>query len=100
LSYQVLRQAIIDRKQVTCIYQGLPREVCPHVIGKKRGKNHVLVFQFGGQSSRGLPPGGEWRCMDPDTVTNAALRDGPWHTGDSHLKPQTCVDQIDVEISY
>jgi hypothetical protein len=99
LSYSVLRQAIIDKKQVTCSYRGLTREVCPHVIGLKRGKKHALVFQFGGQSSSGLPPGGEWRCLDVDSVTGASAQDGPWHTGDSHLQPQTCVDQIDVEVA-
>lgn len=100
LSYQVLRQAILDRKQVVCLYQGLVREVCPHVIGLKRGKRHALVFQFAGQSSKGLPPGGEWRCLDVDSVVNAATRDGPWFTGDSHLQPQTCVDQIDAEVTF
>jgi hypothetical protein len=28
------------------------------------------------------------------------LRDGPWHTGMSHLKPQTCVDQVEVEVAH
>jgi hypothetical protein len=98
VSYQAFRQAIIERKQVTCLYHGLYREVCPHVIGLKGRVPHVLVYQFAGQSSRGLPPGGEWRCMDPDKATNVVIQSGPWHTGDSHLKPQTCVDMIDVEV--
>jgi hypothetical protein len=99
-AYNVLRQAIIDRLQVTCFYQGLHREVCPHVIGRKRGKLHALVFQFAGESSRGLPPGGMWRCLEVDEVTGAEAREGLWHTGDSHLKPQTCVDEVDVEVAY
>jgi hypothetical protein len=100
VSYAVLRQAIVDQKQVCCDYRGFYREVCPHVIGLKRGKNHALVYQFGGQSSSGLPPGGEWRCMDVDDITNAVIRDGPWYTGYRHTTRQTCVDQIDVEITY
>lgn len=100
MSYNLLRQAIIDRKQVVCVYQGLPREVCPHAIGTKRGERHVLVFQFGGQSSQGLPPDGQWRCMNPDEISGAIIQAGPWRTGSSHTRPQTCIDQIDVEVAY
>jgi hypothetical protein len=98
MSYDVFRQAIISKQQVTCNYAGHYREVCPHVIGTKNGRQQVLVYQFGGGSSSGLPPGGEWRCLVVPQVSNAAARPGPWHTGTSHTKPQTCVDRIDVEI--
>jgi predicted DNA-binding transcriptional regulator YafY len=100
MSYDLFRQAIIGKKQIVCFYRGYQREVCPHAIGLKRGHRHVLVYQFGGGSSSGLSSGGEWRCMEVDDVTNAAVRDGPWHTGQRHTQRQTCVDQIDVEIIY
>ena len=96
--YSLLRQAIIEQKQVVATYQGHLREVCPHVLGLKNGKEHLLSYQFAGGSSKGLPPGGQWRCMDVNQIVNATLRDGPWRTGDSHLKPQTCVDVIDVQV--
>jgi hypothetical protein len=98
--YSLLRQAISDMKQVTCTYQGFYREICPHVIGTKRGREQVLGFQFGGQSSTGLPAGGNWRCMRVAEIQNAAVRDGPWHTGTTHTRPQTCVNVIDVEVPY
>ncbi|HUF55811.1 MAG TPA: hypothetical protein VMM55_04545 [Thermohalobaculum sp.] len=99
-AYAVLRQAILDRSQVACIYKGLPREICPHVIGLKNGREKVLSYQFAGQSSKGLPPQGEWRCMFVDEITDAVGRAGEWHTSGPHTQPQTCVDQIDVEIAY
>lgn len=99
-TYDVFRQAILQRKQVVCTYGGYPRELCPHVAGLKSGREKVLSYQFGGSSSTGLPPGGEWRCMFIADVSNAQLRDGPWHTGAGHSRPQTCVDDIDVEIPY
>jgi hypothetical protein len=98
--YEVFLHAITNRLQVVCFYNGLYREVCPHALGLKRGKRHVLVFQFAGESSRGLPPEGEWRCMNVGEIMGAELRQGDWHTGDSHLRPQTCVDDIDVEVDY
>lgn len=99
-TYAVFRQAILQKKQVTCTYHDLYREVCPHVIGLKRGEEQVLAFQFGGQSSSELPPGGEWRCLKLDQVQGALMRDGPWHTDDRHSQPQTCVDEVDVEVVH
>jgi hypothetical protein len=100
IAYDTLRRAIIARRQVTCIYDGLFRECCPHAIGTKRGRTHVLLFQFAGQSSRGLPPGGQWRCMDVEALSQVTARDGPWFTDPRHSKPQTCIDVIDVEVAY
>jgi hypothetical protein len=98
-AYDVLRQAIIDRQQVTCIYQKRYRECCPHAIGTKRSVRHVLMFQFGGESSRGLPTGGEWRCMDVDALSQVVARAGPWHTDPRHSRPQTCIDLVDVDVT-
>lgn len=96
--YAVIRQAIVSRQQIVCNYRGCRRECCPHTLGLKRGKKHVLTYQFGGHSNTGLPPGGQWRCMDVDEISDLIVRDGPWHTGVSHTRPQTCVDIIDVEV--
>lgn len=98
-TYAMLRRAILERKQVTCVFRGLHRELCPHVLGlNKSGQPQVLSFQFAGQSSKGLPTGGEWRCMPVSEMRNVNIRDGDWHTGKSHLRPQTCVKKIDEEV--
>lgn len=99
-AYSVLRDAIINKLQVTCTYNGYAREISPHVIGMKGGKQQVLSYQFAGESSSGLPPGGEWRCMDVGRISNAESRPGDWHTETSHTQPQTCVDDVDVEVAY
>lgn len=99
-TFEIFRQAVIGKKQVTCIYQDRPREVCPHAVGYKAGVEKVFTYQFGGDSSKGLPEGGEWRCLFIDQVKQAVLREGDWHTGESHLKPQTCVDEIVAEVEY
>lgn len=99
-TYSALRDAIAHRRVVRCRYQGLIRECCPHVIGHSHGRERVLVFQHGGHSSRGLPPGGEWRCMNIDEITEVSVHDGPWRTGTGHSRPQTCVKSIDLEVLY
>ena len=63
-AYALFREAIIREKPVTCTYQGYHRELCPLIIGYKRGRERVLAFQFGGQSSSRLSPGGDWKCLD------------------------------------
>lgn len=100
MSYSILREAILSKKQVTCTFRGHYRELCPHVLGLgKDGNQQVLSFQFGGQSSSRLPPGGEWRCMPVAEMQSVQMREGPWLSGESHKRPQTCVKDVDVEVS-
>jgi hypothetical protein len=94
----MIRIAMEQMQQVICMYQGRHREICPHTLGTKNGREKVLGFQFGGESSKGLPPGGEWRCMFVDEISHVETRAGDWHTRDDHLRPQTCVDEIDLEV--
>ena len=98
--YATVRNAILTKQQIIAHCQGHQREMCPHVLGTKRGKQHALFFQFGGSSNSGLPLGGAWRCIDIGDLQAVQVREGPWHTGQSHTKPQTCVDEIDVEVSF
>jgi PIN domain nuclease of toxin-antitoxin system len=97
--YELFMQAIADRKQIFCTYEGPPRELCPHILGHTKGEEFALTFQFGGQSKSGLPPRGEWRCLSLAKVRNIRLRDGPWHAGSRHTRPQPCVEVVDVDVN-
>jgi hypothetical protein len=100
-TYDLIREAVINKQQVIGTYNGYTREMCPHCIGyNKRGQKQALFFQFAGGSSKGLPPGGEWRCIPIDGLSNVTVRSGAWHTGANHSRPQTCVDSIDVEVIF
>ena len=61
--YQLFVRAIRDRKQIVCVYENHPRELCPIILGHSRGQEKALTYQFGGSSNSGLPPDGEWRCL-------------------------------------
>ncbi len=98
-TYALLRQAIIDRSQVICTYNGLIRECCPHSIGLKGSVEHVLMFQFAGQSRRGLPPGGCWRCLDIGDLSFISTRPGQWFTRDDHRQRQSCIDRVDLDVT-
>jgi hypothetical protein len=98
-TYQLFREAILSEKQITCDYQGYYRELCPIILGHTHGRERVLVFQFGGQSSQGLSPGGNWKCLELSQVEHAKMRDGRWHEGGRHSRPQACVEEVDLDIN-
>ncbi len=100
-AYAIIRAAVINKQQVIAYYDGHRREMCPHIIGRSNaGRPQALFYQFGGSSTTGLPPGGQWRCMAIDRLSDVSVREGPWHTGQGHSRPQTCVARIDAEVSF
>lgn len=100
LNYQVLRQALLDKKPCFAIYDGLERYICPHVIGSKAFMEQVLCWQYAGQSSSPLPPQGQWKCLSIAKMSNVRVLDSEWHYGEAGKtgRPTTCVDSIDVQI--
>ena len=102
-TYEIVRKAIIQKKQIVAEYQGHKREMCPHVIGKKYGENQALFYQFGGTSSSGIiVPGSKknWRCIKIDELRNVEVRDGKWYSFSDHKEPQNCVDEVVAEVKY
>ena len=101
--YNLIRQAIINKQQVIATYDGHYREMCPHTIGCKNGREQALFYQFGGTSRSGLGlPGAKnnWRCIPISGLKDVTARDGEWHTSSDHTQRQTCVDNIDIEVKY
>lgn len=96
-TYTLFRKAILAEQQVTCSYKGRPRELCPHIIGRNKDDEEVvLAWQFAGASSGPLP---QWRCLRLADVRDARTRKGRWFAGDSHQRTQTCVTDIDLDIN-
>lgn len=100
--YNLFVKAMVDRKQILCLYGGYRREVCPFMLGlNKDGEEAALTYQFAGRTSdkRGLPPGGAWKCLHLSAVSDVRLRDGPWHGGASHSKAGTCLKVVDLDVN-
>src|ERR1700761_4280939 len=96
-NYALFRHAILTEQQVTCLYEGRKRELCPHIIGTNRaGEEVVLAWQFGGESSGQLP---QWRCLRLANVSGSRTRTGPWFAGGSHKTGQSCVVHVDLDIN-
>lgn len=96
---QLLRDAIINHKQVTGLCNQYPREFCPHLLGRTGIKWSVLVWQFGGLSDSDLPPEGAWRCFELHDLDQLASREGQWHRGFySGRRDQHCVKIIHTAV--
>jgi len=98
--YELLRFAAAHRQPVAAAYDGLPRLLCPHVLGRKSGRLHVFCYQFGGSSNSGLPTAsgrvGVWRCLAVERLSQVELRADAWHT-ELHSPRQTCIDEIEFD---
>ena len=98
-TYKLFERAIRQRKQIHCLYEGRPRELCPIILGHTGGQEIALTYQFAGEGSKPLPPGGQWKCLLLSKISDGRLRDGPWHAGDSHMQRQTCVEIVDLDVN-
>jgi len=102
-TYTTIRNAILNKQQVFATYDGLPRELCPHMIGHKAGVEQALFYQFGGSTSKGpitSDTKDNWKCMIISKFQNVTVKDGEWHTFENHSRPSTCTDVIDVEVHF
>ncbi len=102
-AYDLIREAVVHRRSISCTYKGHLREMSPHVIGVKDGRRQALFYQFGGSSSSGLAPAGSpenWRCIPVDVLTDVAVIDRDWHSAPSYSRSQTCVDDVDVKVDF
>lgn len=95
-TYRLIAKAMKTGKQVLCLYDGHEREVSPILLGHTKGEEKALVFQFGGQSQSRLP---DWKCFFLAKASEVRLRDGSLHAGSRHLKRQSCVEDVDLDIN-
>jgi hypothetical protein len=102
-AWPLLAEAIRYREQVIASYNGRRRAFCPHALGYKGEKRHVLVYQFADERDlrRSATSGGPsegWRCLDVDRLDDITLRSGPWHSAQNIYNPQSCMDDIHVVV--
>jgi hypothetical protein len=82
--YGLVWTAVKNRRPIRALYQGHPRLLCPHRLGRnKAGQLRVLCYQYGGESDSGLEP--------------VELLDNDWQTAPNHSRPQTCVAVADID---
>jgi len=97
-----VRAAIIHRCPIAALYRGRRRLLCPHLLGWIRHRRlQVLCYQYGGDSESGLKPAGasdNWRCLAVENLSQVELLDGPWQTAENHSRPQTCIEEVELDV--
>jgi hypothetical protein len=95
-SYELFKQSIEKKKQLTCQYQGYTRTYCPYVLGHDaHGKELALALLI-----RSTPTGtiiGGWECVALDNVWKVQLTEGDWIAAPDGARP-TCVPKVALEI--
>ncbi|CAN5801946.1 hypothetical protein BH24GEM1_BH24GEM1_23880 [soil metagenome] len=82
-----LVRAILERRAVRLIYQGLPREIEPHMVGIHEAGEPILVaYQTGGYSHSGELPG--WRTFITTEIERVEESDAPFPRARSDFTDQ------------
>ncbi len=99
-NWSLIARAIRQKRQVIAKYNGRHRELCPHALGIKRGKQHCIFYQFAGTSSSApIRPNSQdnWRCMNLAKLKIIDVREGPWHT-QTNFRTEPGIDEIVVQV--
>lgn len=99
--YELLRTSLLSRKPISAIYNGKPRLLCPHVLGRNKDDvPHALCYQSGGISNSGLKGSGSpdnWRCLCVEKLTDVKLIEGHWYSAEAHSRPQKCIVTVEYD---
>src|SRR5690242_197721 len=99
-TYNLFLEAMRQRRQIVCVYQGHRRAVCPILLGRTGLEEESLVYQFAGATSDGLvKPGGDWKCLRLADVREIVLREGSWHAGEGHSTRAVCMKMVEYDVN-
>jgi hypothetical protein len=98
-AFELIKEAIAEKKLISAVYHERRRDLCPHVLGWKSDREHALFFQVGGESAKGLAIAGSWRCLNLDELSEVQIIKGEFRSGPGYYdSPQKCVDKIEAQI--
>jgi len=95
--YHLLAWAIENRVPLDCTYDGHRRKICPVILGQSGGHAVALIYQTGGETSRGPLRQPEWKCFQLAKLSGAKPAFRSWRAGASHRQAQSCVRIVDYD---
>jgi len=96
-AWEVLEEALTQRRSVRARYHGHDRIICPHLLGWRHGRIVALVYQTEGSSSSGpIPadPRHRWRSLFLDEIEDATIADEQWQTANNYNPDSDFFDSI------
>lgn len=97
--YELFVRAMIEEKQVACVFKRRPRVLSIIILGHTDGEERALTWQTGGESSKPLPPGGAWRAVTLAEVTDVHLLDSRPRRGTRKSGEQRWVTDVDLDVN-
>ena len=97
--YELFVRAMIEEKQVACVFKRRPRVLSIIILGHTDGEERALTWQTGGESSKPLPPGGAWRAVTLAEVTDVNLLDSKLRRGTRKSGAQRWVADVDLDVN-
>ena len=97
--YELFVRAMIEERQVACVFKRRPRVLSLIILGHTGGEERALAWQTGGESSGPLPPGGAWRNVTLAEVTDARLLDSKLRRGTRRSGEQRWVTDVDLDVN-
>jgi hypothetical protein len=97
--YELFVRAMIEEKQVACVFHERSRVLSIIILGHTDGEERALTWQTGGESTKPLPPGGAWRNVTLSEVTNARLVDSKLRQGARKSGEQRWIADVDLDVN-
>ena len=73
-TYRMFEQAMVEKKQILCTYEGYRRELCPVILGHSKGEEKALIRRAGGYGDGGRT--GILLCRDRGDAAECVARVG------------------------
>lgn len=106
-AWDILEQALRQRRPVQLIYHGRQRTVCPHALGWKSGRAMVLAYQSADQTTTTAhlaDPRRRWRNFFVDEIDDTVLADlaSTWQTADNYdaSHPFNTIDHLSIAVPH
>lgn len=99
--WEVLRQAIAERKTLKARYHGRDRLLCPHLLGWRNGRAKLLSYQASPATTEhqlAANPRHRWRSMFVDELDELAITDDPWLTATNYTANAAGIDIVEVAV--
>jgi hypothetical protein len=97
-NYEIVRQAILKRRSLACVYDAYARFFSPHILGESfDGYITVVGFQYAGRRPEGpLPHDGDWCCFRLERLVWLRPAADRWTTGSLLACPVGRISVVDA----
>jgi|SRR5580698_2712988 hypothetical protein len=95
-NYDLFARAMIESKQVACVFKGRPRVLSIIILGHADGEERALAWQTAGKSAGRLPG---WRNITLSEVTDVRLLDSELQRGTRKSGEQHWVADVDLDVN-